>query len=132
MLYWNPEPLVCKSMWFYVHSENVYLMFDDAINLKKGKRQTFQLKDTYKMSRAVWRRIRSKNKLEANYIEIMLQIQVYFIMDRLRDQSRICHKILPIIAQGKRYVLLLVYLCRVYKCLGYLGLQIIWIYRLAK
>ena len=53
MLYWNPEPLVCKSMWFYVHSENVYLMFDDAINLKKGKRQTFQLKDMYKMSRAV-------------------------------------------------------------------------------
>ena len=44
-----------KHMISYVHSENVYSMFSDAINLKKGKKQTYlkQLKDVYKMSRVV-------------------------------------------------------------------------------
>ena len=53
-----PEPATIgmqKHVFSYVHSENVYSMSINAINLKKGKKQTFlkQLKQVYKMSRAV-------------------------------------------------------------------------------
>ena len=53
-----PEPGtigIQKHVVSYVHCENVYLMFNNAINLKKGKKQTYlkQLKDVYKMSRAM-------------------------------------------------------------------------------
>ena len=53
-----PEPGttgVQKHVISYVHCENVYLIFNNAINLNKGKKQTYlkQLKDVYKMSRAL-------------------------------------------------------------------------------
>ena len=47
-----------------------------------------QLKYAYKMSKAVWKWIRSRTKLEASYINYATDVKVYFILDRLKKEMR--------------------------------------------